>query len=141
MAETEFMPEPEYQCQKRELTWVKLSKIIEKAEIFAFNKISGWKIEFSFTSDILSGQSFLKVYLHIIFLLEKYSNWQGVGQNVARDIAKGQPGKFDAHKLIGHWFNQILYFDPEAVKSFGFVLSRYIHYSFINCLPKSRKIT
>ena len=50
---------------------------------------------------------------------EKYSNWQGVGQNVARDIAKGTAGQFDAHKLIGHWFNQILYFDPEAVKSFG----------------------
>jgi hypothetical protein len=28
-------------------------------------------------------------------------------------------GVFDAHKLVGHWFNQILYFDPEAVKSFG----------------------
>ena len=50
---------------------------------------------------------------------EKYSNWQGVGQNVARDIARGTAGQFDAHKLIGHWFNQILYFDPEAVKSFG----------------------
>ena len=50
---------------------------------------------------------------------DKFSNWQGVGQNVARDIAKGIAGKFDAHKLIGHWFNQILYFDPEAVKAFG----------------------
>ena len=50
---------------------------------------------------------------------DQYSNWQGVGQNVARDIAKGQAGKVDVHKLIGHWFNQILYFDPEAVKAFG----------------------
>ena len=38
---------------------------------------------------------------------------------MARDIAKGEEGKFDAHKLIGHWFNQILFFDPEGVKSFG----------------------
>ena len=52
-------------------------------------------------------------------ILEKYNNWQGTGQNVARDIAKGEEGKFDAHKLIGHWFNQILFFDPEGVKSFG----------------------
>ena len=69
----------------------------------------------------------LYVYLLTFFHLEKYSNWQGVGQNVARDIAKGQPGKFDAHKLIGHWFNQILYFDPEAVKSFGYVLRIFIY--------------
>jgi hypothetical protein len=48
-----------------------------------------------------------------------FNNWQGAGQNVARDIAKGEPGTFDAHKLVGHWFNQILYFDPEGVKSFG----------------------
>ena len=53
------------------------------------------------------------------FFLDQYSNWQGVGQNVARDIAKGSAGKVDVHKLIGHWFNQILYFDPEAVKAFG----------------------
>ena len=62
-----------------------------------------------------------KCLTFFICISEKYSNWQGVGQNVARDIARGEPGKFDAHKLIGHWFNQILYFDPEAVKSFGFV--------------------
>ena len=61
-----------------------------------------------------------------LFITEKYSNWQGVGQNVARDIARGVAGKVDVHKLIGHWFNQILYFDPEAVKSFG-----YVHYLFI----------
>ena len=53
------------------------------------------------------------------FVLEKYSNWQGTGQNVARDIARGMAGKFDAHKLVGHWFNQILFFDPEGVKAFG----------------------
>ena len=40
---------------------------------------------------------------------------------MARDIAKGVEGKFDAHKLIGHWFNQILFFDPEGVKAFGYV--------------------
>ena len=51
--------------------------------------------------------------------IEKYSNWQGTGQNVARDISKGEAGKFDAHRLIGHWFDQILFFDPEGVKSFG----------------------
>eukprot|EP00095_Tigriopus_kingsejongensis_P008230 snap_masked-scaffold591_size129331-processed-gene-0.4 protein:Tk08230 transcript:snap_masked-scaffold591_size129331-processed-gene-0.4-mRNA-1 annotation:"SCO-spondin" len=51
--------------------------------------------------------------------LNEFSNWQGTGQNVARDIAKGKAGQFDAHKLIGHWFNQILYFDSEGVKSFG----------------------
>ena len=55
------------------------------------------------------------------YLLDKYNNWQGTGQNVARDIAKGVEGKFDAHKLIGHWFNQILFFDPEGVKAFGYV--------------------
>ena len=64
-----------------------------------------------------------------LFITEKYSNWQGVGQNVARDIARGVAGKVDVHKLIGHWFNQILYFDPEAVKSFG-----YVHYLFIYLL-------
>ena len=51
--------------------------------------------------------------------LDSFNNWQGTGQNVARDIAKGEEGKFDAHKLIGHWFNQILFFDPEGVKAFG----------------------
>ena len=55
------------------------------------------------------------------YLLDKYNNWQGTGQNVARDIAKGVEGKFDAHKLIGHWFNQILFFDPKGVKAFGYV--------------------
>ena len=55
----------------------------------------------------------------IVCHLEKYNNWQGTGQNVARDIAKGEEGKFDAHKLVGHWFNQILFFDPEGVKAFG----------------------
>ena len=55
----------------------------------------------------------------LFFFSDQYSNWQGVGQNVARDIAKGEAGKVDVHKLIGHWFNQILYFDPEAVKAFG----------------------
>ena len=50
---------------------------------------------------------------------ETWNNWQGTGQSIARDIAKGKAGVFDAHKLVGHWFNQILYFDPEAVKSFG----------------------
>jgi len=38
---------------------------------------------------------------------------------VARDIAKGWIGEFDVHKLIAHWFNQILFFDPEGVKGFG----------------------
>ena len=69
-----------------------------------------------------------------LFITEKYSNWQGVGQNVARDIARGVAGKVDVHKLIGHWFNQILYFDPEAVKSFGYVhckLLLLIYLSFI----------
>ena len=41
--------------------------------------------------------------LDSIYLADKYSNWQGVGQNVARDIAKGQAGVFDAHKLIGNF--------------------------------------
>ena len=69
-----------------------------------------------------------------LFITEKYSNWQGVGQNVARDIARGVAGKVDVHKLIGHWFNQILYFDPEAVKSFGYVhckLLLLIYLSFV----------
>ena len=55
----------------------------------------------------------------IFHFLDNFNNWQGTGQNVARDIAKGEEGKFDAHKLIGHWFNQILFFDPEGVKAFG----------------------
>ena len=58
---------------------------------------------------------------NVFLFSEKYNNWQGTGQNVARDIAKGEEGKFDAHKLIGHWFNQILFFDPEGVKAFGYV--------------------
>ena len=59
--------------------------------------------------------------LYYFIRIEKYNNWQGTGQNVARDIASGEEGKFDAHKLIGHWFNQILFFDPEGVKAFGYV--------------------
>ncbi len=51
--------------------------------------------------------------------LAQFSNWQGTGQNVARDIARGKKGEFDAHKLVGHWFNQILFFDPEGVTQFG----------------------
>jgi len=54
-----------------------------------------------------------------LFSTEAYGNWQGAGQNVARDISKGVLGQFDAHKLIGHWFNQILFFDPEGVNKFG----------------------
>ena len=50
---------------------------------------------------------------------DEFSNWQGAGQSVARDIAKGKAGEFDARKLVGHWFNQILYFDPSGVRSFG----------------------
>ena len=53
------------------------------------------------------------------FFSETWNNWQGTGQSIARDIAKGTAGVFDAHKLVGHWFNQIFFFDPEAVKSFG----------------------
>lgn len=60
----------------------------------------------------------------LISFPDEFSNWQGTGQNVARDIAKGEAGKFDAQKLVGHWFNQILYFDSEGVKSFGFVENR-----------------
>ena len=66
-----------------------------------------------------------------LFITEKYSNWQGVGQNVARDIARGVAGKVDVHKLIGHWFNQILYFDPEAVKSFGYIISLFRNKKFV----------
>jgi hypothetical protein len=55
----------------------------------------------------------------LAFFPVQFSNWQGAGQSVARDIAKGQAGVFDAHKLVGHWFNQILFFDPVAVNSFG----------------------
>lgn len=39
---------------------------------------------------------------------------------MARDIAPGEPGVFDAQKLISHWFTQILIFDPEGVKAFGY---------------------
>ena len=34
------------------------------------------------------------------FFLDQYSNWQGVGQNVARDIAKGTAGKVDVHNKL-----------------------------------------
>ncbi|XP_040567740.2 LOW QUALITY PROTEIN: SCO-spondin-like [Lepeophtheirus salmonis] len=51
--------------------------------------------------------------------IDRFSNWQGTGQNVARDISKGKPGIFNAHKLIRHWFNQIRFFDPAGVESFG----------------------
>ena len=44
---------------------------------------------------------------------------QGVGQNVARDIAPGRTGEFNATKLVGHWFRQIRYFDPAGVEKFG----------------------
>ena len=56
---------------------------------------------------------------HGMLISDTFSNWQGAGQNVARDIAPGQPGEFDAQKLISHWFTQILIFDPEGVKAFG----------------------
>ena len=48
-----------------------------------------------------------------------FSDWQGVGQNVARDIAPGEKGKFNATKLVGHWFRQIRFFDPKGVEEFG----------------------
>ena len=51
-----------------------------------------------------------------------FSDWQGVGQNVARDIAPGEKGKFNATKLVGHWFRQIRFFDPKGVEEFGWVL-------------------
>ena len=53
------------------------------------------------------------------YLLADFSDWQGVGQNVARDIAPGEKGKFNATKLVGHWFRQIRFFDPKGVKEFG----------------------
>jgi hypothetical protein len=48
-----------------------------------------------------------------------FSDWQGVGQNVARDIAPGEKGKFNVTKLVGHWFRQIRFFDPKGVEEFG----------------------
>jgi len=48
-----------------------------------------------------------------------FSDWQGVGQNVARDIAPGRRGVFNATKLVGHWFRQIRFFDPAGVEEFG----------------------
>ena len=56
----------------------------------------------------------------MLWFSDTFSNWQGAGQNVARDIAPGEPGEFDAQKLISHWFTQILIFDPEGVKAFGY---------------------
>ena len=53
------------------------------------------------------------------YLLADFSDWQGVGQNVARDIAPGEKGKFNATKLVGHWFRQIRFFDPKGVEEFG----------------------
>ena len=62
-----------------------------------------------------------KTQLLIIFSAD-FSDWQGVGQNVARDIAPGEMGKFNATKLVGHWFRQIRFFDPKGVEEFGLVL-------------------
>ena len=31
----------------------------------------------------------------------EFADWQGVGQNVARDIAPGRRGGFNATKLVG----------------------------------------
>ena len=49
----------------------------------------------------------------------KFSDWQGVGQNVARDIAPGYRGEFNVTNLVGHWFRQIRLWDPAGVESFG----------------------
>ena len=58
-------------------------------------------------------------YIFWLYLLADFSDWQGVGQNVARDIAPGEKGKFNATKLVGHWFRQIRFFDPKGVEEFG----------------------
>ena len=50
---------------------------------------------------------------------DKFSDWKGVGQNVARDIAPGVQGEFNATKLVGHWFRQIRLWDPKGVEQFG----------------------
>ena len=53
------------------------------------------------------------------FFTDSFSDWQGVGQNVARDIAPGTRGEFNATKLVGHWFRQIRFWDPKGVEQFG----------------------
>ena len=60
-----------------------------------------------------------QILIQTDFITATYSNWQGTGQNVARDIAPGKEGEFDALKLIRHWFRQIVRFDPEGVNAFG----------------------
>ena len=66
-----------------------------------------------------------QTWLLIIFSAD-FSDWQGVGQNVARDIAPGEMGKFNATKLVGHWFRQIRFFDPKGVEEFGLVSVSYL---------------
>ena len=53
------------------------------------------------------------------FVSEQFSDWVGVGQNVARDIAPGAMGEFNVTKLVGHWFRQIRFWDPKGVEQFG----------------------
>ena len=55
---------------------------------------------------------------HILFSAQ-FSDWQGVGQNVARDITPGTRGEFNVTNLVGHWFRQIRLWDPAGVESFG----------------------
>ena len=54
-----------------------------------------------------------------MFSPDSFSDWKGVGQNVARDIAPGTQGEFNATKLVGHWFRQIRFWDPQGVEKFG----------------------
>ena len=54
-----------------------------------------------------------------MFISAQFSDWQGVGQNVARDIAPGARGQFNVTNLVGHWFRQIRLWDPAGVEAFG----------------------
>ena len=57
--------------------------------------------------------------INIMFISAQFSDWQGVGQNVARDIAPGTRGQFNVTNLVGHWFRQIRLWDPAGVEAFG----------------------
>ena len=69
---------------------------------------------------ITSAAHYNRIYSIWIWIIsDEFSDWQGVGQNVARDIAPGTMGTFNVTKLVGHWFRQIRFWDPQGVESFG----------------------